>query len=97
MGNKYKKIVEDIMGFCNKVGVLDFSKVHIGTTKDVQRRLFEEHRITNEGYWWICCKAKDANTARAVELHFIRMGMRGGTGGGDNETIFVYCFVKKQA
>lgn len=96
MGNKYKKIVEEINGFCNKVKALDFSKVHIGITKDAQRRLFDEHKITNEKYWWICSKAEDEDTARDVERHFIRMGMRGGTGGGDNETIYVYCFVKKQ-
>lgn len=95
MGNKYHKIIDEIIEFCEIVKVDDISKVYIGITKDPKRRLFDEHKITDEGYWWIYSEATNADTARTVELHFLRMGMKGGPGGGDNETKYVYCFVKK--
>lgn len=95
MGQKYHKIIDKIIEFCKKVKVDDIRKVHIGITKDPKRRLFDEHKITDEDYWWIYTEAEDVDTARAVELHFLKMGMKGGPGGGDNETKFVYCFYKK--
>ncbi len=95
MGNKYKNIVNEINDFCDKVIACDISNAYIGITKDPQRRLFGEHKITNKEHWWICCKAEDEDTARAVEHHFIRMGMKGGTGGGDNKTVYVYCFARR--
>ena len=95
MGNKYHKIIDEIIEFCKIVKVDDISQVYIGITKDPKRRLFDEHKITDEDYWWVYSDAIDAETARAVELHFLRMGMKGGPGGGDDETKFVYCFVRK--
>lgn len=95
MGDKYHKIVDEINKFCQRIKVSNLKRVHIGITKDPNRRLFNEHKITNEDYWWVHCKAKDEETARTVELHFLRMGMHGGTGGGDSDTIYVYCFAKK--
>ena len=96
MGKKYLEIVSEINDFCATLQVKNINRVHIGITKDPKRRLFYEHKITNERHWWIHIKAACADTARAVERHFIGRGMHGGTGGGDDETIYVYCFVKKQ-
>ena len=96
MGKKYLEIVSEINDFCATLQVKNINRVHIGITKDPKRRLFYEHKITNERHWWIHIKAACADTARAVERHFIGRGMYGGTGGGDDETIYVYCFVKKQ-
>lgn len=96
MGEKYNKIIDKINEFCKKAKVNDVRKVYIGITKDPERRLFNEHKITDEGYCWTCIEAEDVDTAREAELHFIRMGMEGGPGGGDNKTKFVYCFYKKQ-
>ena len=96
MGKWYSKIIDEIIEFCKIVKVDDVSKIYIGITKDPKRRLFDEHKITDEGSWWIYCEAEDADTARAVELHFLRMGMKGDPRGGDNETKFVYCFIRKQ-
>lgn len=96
MGKRYSKIIDEIIEFCKIVKVDDVSKVYIGITKDPIRRLFHEHKITDEDYWWTYIKADSEETARAVERYFIEMGMQGGTGGGDNESVFVYCFVEKQ-
>ena len=95
MKQKYHKIIDKITEFCERVKVSDIRKVHVGITKDPKRRLFDEHKITDEDYWWIYIEAEDVDTAREVELYFLRIGMRGGSGGGDNETKFVYCFCKK--
>lgn len=95
MGNKYKQIVTEINKFCQKVKVDKLHKAQIGITKDPERRLFSEHKITDKSYWWMYTKAENEDTARDVELHFLRMGMKGGYGGGDSESVYVYCFVKK--
>lgn len=75
--------------------VCQYHERHTSHRADPKRRLFDEHKITDEDYWWIYIGAEDVNTAREVELHFLRMGMKGGSGGSDNETKFVYCFHKK--
>ena len=96
MGKKYLEIVSEINDFCATLQVKNINRVHIGITNAPKRRLFYEHKITNERHWWIYIKADCAETARAVERYFIDRGMKGNTGGGDDETIYVYCFAKKQ-
>ena len=97
MKENYQRIVNKILFFCAVKNIDDPRKAHIGITNDLNRRLKIEHKITAEDYWWTSSEADDAETARAVERHFIEMGMQGGTGGGDNETEFVYCFARKDA
>ena len=96
MESKCSGIIDKIDNFCAIVKVDSIERIHIGITKDPIRRLFHEHKISDEDYWWIYIKADSEETARAVERYFIEMGMQGGTGGGDNESVFVYCFVEKQ-
>ena len=96
MGSKCSVMIGEIDDFCAIARVHNIGKMHIGITKDPIRRLFHEHKITDEDYWWTYIKADSEETARAVERYFIEMGMQGGTGGGDNESVFVYCFVEKQ-
>ena len=38
------------------------------------------------------CTAVDKATAQAVEEHFLSKGMKGETGGGTQDTIYVYCY-----
>jgi hypothetical protein len=75
-------------------GRTDFAKFYIGITNDIERRLFGEHNVSKEQgtQWWIYKKAIDAKDARAVEQHFLDKGMKGGSGGGDDNSVFVYCY-----
>ena len=65
---------------------------YVGITDNVDERLFGFHKVPEEGYWFITCPADSEDIARDVEKHFLTKGMDGGTGGGDEDTTFVYCY-----
>lgn len=69
-----------------------YSDFYIGITNDVERRLFGEHNVTKQHSWWIYRTAIDKATAQTVEEHFLSKGMKGDTGGGTEDTIYVYCY-----
>lgn len=65
---------------------------YVGITNDIERRLFSEHNVTRKGTWWIYREAIDKDTAQAVEEYYLAKGMRGDTGGGTDDSSFVYCY-----
>lgn len=69
-----------------------YSEYYIGITNDVERRLFGEHNVSKDNAWWIYRTAIDKATAQTVEEHFLNMGMKGDTGGGTDDSIYVYCY-----
>jgi hypothetical protein len=71
--------------------IVNINKYYIGITNDIERRLFEEHNVQRKGVW-IYRQAVDIKHARVVEQHFLDKGMKGGTGGGDDDSVFVYCY-----
>ena len=56
-----------------------YSDFYIGITNDVNRRLFTEHNV-------------DRDNAQAVEEHYLGQGMNGDTGGGTDDSTYVYCY-----
>lgn len=81
--------VESHLAFSNKQYYSDF---YIGITNNVERRLFGEHNVDREHSWWIYRTAIDKIAAQFVEEHFLNNGMKGSTGGGTDDTIYVYCY-----
>lgn len=69
-----------------------YSDFYIGITNDVERRLFGEHNVSKDKSWWIYSEAADKATAQAVEEYYLDKGMKGDTGGGNEDTTFVYCY-----
>ena len=69
-----------------------YSDFYIGITNDVDCRLFGEHNVDREHSWWIYRTAIDKAAAQVVEEHFLDKGMKGDTGGGTEDTIYVYCY-----
>lgn len=69
-----------------------YSEFYIGITNDVERRLFNEHNVDKNHEWWIYREAIDEINSRAVEKHFLGKGMKGGNGGGDETSVYVYCY-----
>lgn len=67
---------------------------YIGITNDVERRLFIEHNVdkTKGAAWWIFDTANNKATAQAVEEYYLAKGMKGDTGGGTEDSIYVYCY-----
>lgn len=90
MAKTAQQIADDIYNHLN--GRTDYTNFYIGITNDIERRLFGEHNVSREQNWWIYREAINDEHSRAVEQHFLELGMRGGGGGGDETSIFVYCY-----
>lgn len=69
-----------------------FDQYYIGITDNIERRLYDEHKVDKESHWAIYAPADDDTDSRAVEKHFLDKGMKGGGGGGDTSSIYVYCY-----
>lgn len=70
-----------------------YASWYVGIAADVKRRLFSDHNVSEKfGQWaWAECETSDA--AREVEQHFVDiLGTKGGPGGGDRESKFVYAY-----
>ncbi|MBQ2376083.1 MAG: hypothetical protein II298_05370 [Bacteroidales bacterium] len=87
------EIIKQINEHLEKSGKRYYSEFYIGVSQDAVKRLFEEHHVDKENSWWIYTTAKSSEEAREVEKHYLDLGMRGGTGGGDNKSKMVYCYV----
>lgn len=93
MGLLYDEIVEKFDDHLRKSGKRYYSEFYIGISQNAQRRLFEEHHVDKENSWWIYTTAETSEIARAVERYYLELGMRGGSGGGDENSNMVYCYV----
>ena len=89
----YNEIVSDIHAHLQKSGKRYYSEFYIGISKDASKRMFEDHHVDKEHSWWIYRTADSSAIAREVEKHYLDLGMRGGTGGGDEKANMVYCYV----
>lgn len=91
----YEQIIRDFDEHIKKSYRQSYDEFYIGITLDIERRLFQDHRVEREGQWWIYSPADTEDIARRVERHYLDFGMRGGTGGGngDGNVIYVYCYV----
>lgn len=87
-----KEIIERIDEHLKNSGRRYYSDFYIGITNDPERRLFDEHKVKKDGMWWIYSKADNIETAREVEKYYLDKGMRGGDGGGDDTSVYVYCY-----
>ena len=70
----------------------NYDKFYIGITNDIDRRLFSEHNVPRNGHWRIHREAINKEHAQAVEEHFLAKGMKGDTGGGTDDSVWVYCY-----
>ena len=85
----YKEIKEHI----DKSGE-PYRTWYAGIASDPHERLFEEHNVPKENYWWIYHKCSTDEEARYAEEKLIELGCDGDTGGGDESTTSVYAYLK---
>ncbi|MEM9064030.1 MAG: hypothetical protein AAGB51_00910 [Planctomycetota bacterium] len=65
---------------------------YIGIAADPRARLFADHNVAENGDAWIFRDAGTDAAARQIEDHFLRLGCRGGDGGGSSATKYVYAY-----
>ena len=90
MANKVK-IIADINEHLQKSEKKFYSNFYVGITNDVERRLFNEHNVSKQRGWWIYRAADSKAIAQEVEEYFLDKGMEGDTGGGTEDSVYVYC------
>ena len=91
MANKIQ-IIADINAHLQNSEKRFYSDFYIGITNDVERRLFGEHRVSKKDGWWIYRSADTKSIAQAVEEYYLEKGMLGDTGGGNENSVIVYCY-----
>ncbi len=69
---------------------------YVGIAEDPEERLFKEHSVPRENYWWIYRDIGTKKSAEEVEKFFIDKGAKGAPGGGTDKTVFVYAYLTSQ-
>ena len=84
-----QKIIEDFQKY-----IWDsYANWYVGITNDPKNRLFKDHGVSQNGAW-IYRQADTTEIARDVEFFFLSQGCDGGSGGGDDDSGFVYAYKK---
>lgn len=92
MKKTFDQIIADFESHLQSSQKKYYSDFYVGLTNDIERRLFGEHNVQRDGNWWIFREALDKDTAQKVEEYYLGIGMKGDTGGGTDDTVFVYCY-----
>lgn len=88
-----QQIITDISNYIANNGG-QYRDWYIGITLDARQRLFNDHRVYENGSGWIFREADTNPEARSIEKYFLDHGCDGGTGGGDNTSRMVYSYKK---
>jgi hypothetical protein len=88
MTNAYNEIAAHI----NKHG--NPKAWYVGIAKNWQKRLFKEHKVPQQGSWYIVRQCMNDTEARTVENVLIKQLCCGGPCGGNDATVFVYAYLK---
>lgn len=68
----------------------------VGITGNPQNRLFVDHGVNRQADSWIYIPTVSAAVARNIESYFVnQLGADGGTGGGDENSNYVYAYKKR--
>ncbi len=68
---------------------------YVGITNDTDRRLFQEHNVSEENDIWIRKNAGTLSKAEKIERYFTEeLGTDGAPGGAENDSIYVYAYKK---
>lgn len=71
------QIIADINSHLQKSKKQYYSDFYIGITNDIERRLFEEHKVSKDYGWWIYRNGDTKAVAQAVEEYYLDKGMQG--------------------
>ncbi len=81
----------DINGYIRRCGG-SYSGWYVGIASDARDRLFNGHGVREHGGAWILRDAGSEAAARRIEQYFLSLGCRGGPGGGDWGSRYVYAY-----
>ena len=84
---------DGIVANINKQGG-PYPEWYCGITSDLESRLFGDHKVPRDDYWRSFRKCHNDTDARAVETALVKLGCDGGSGGGDETSVYVYAYLK---
>lgn len=82
-----QSVIKAINEYLAKWPSLKISDFYAGITDDFKRRLFNEHKLKQTD-----CPCDSKETAIAIEKMCLSSGMQGDTGGGNKDSVWVYCY-----
>ena len=88
-----QQVCSEIVAHIKKQGGA-YSTWYCGIASNWEERLFDEHDVPQKDHWYIARQCYNDNDARIVEDALFELGCDGGTGGGDQTTIYVYAYLK---
>ncbi len=85
---------DETVAYINENGGV-YSEWYCGIAADYKARLFTDHQIPDRSYeWWTARKCVSHIAARKAEDALHELGCDGAPGGGDENTIWVYAYLK---
>ena len=85
------QIVQEISEYMSKNPI---PSCYVGITSNLEKRLFDDHKVSEDGNHWISCDAKNNPEAHAIKKYFLEKGMDGEAGAVDYNSTIVYCYKK---
>lgn len=90
-----REIVEKIEAhFRDRTPHLSRTNWYVGIAANARTRLFNDHRVVENGGRWIYEEANSSDVARDAESRLHDLGYSGDSGGGSDNTVFVYAYLK---
>lgn len=86
-----KKIISEIEAHIKKCGGT-YSSWYCGIASKPKERLFEDHNVSEKSGTWVYRDATTDTAARSIEGYFLKKGCKGGDGGGDSQSKYVYAY-----
>ncbi len=86
-------VYDEIVSHINKQGGPK-SSWYAGITDDLDRRVHQEHKVPRENHWLITRQCNSDEESRAVENALLELGCDGGWGGGTDDSVYVYAYLK---
>lgn len=91
MAQTKAEITREIADYVQRCGGSQ-SSWYAGIAADPRQRLFNDHNVNEKSGHWTYRKCASSAEARDIEDSFVKGGMKGGPGGGDGDTTYVYAY-----
>src|SRR4030042_4013306 len=91
----FRELINEMMSYINQFTNQEYSDWYVGITSNPRKRLFQDHNVAENGGAWIYSPADSSEIARSVENYIINnYKTDGDIGGGEENAIYVYSFLK---
>ena len=91
MASEAQTLIAEITAYVGNNGG-SYPQWYFGIAAKPRERLFSGHAVRERGDAWIYRSCTHSDAARAIEKYFLAQGMKGGPGGGDDDSACVYAY-----